>query len=169
VLCCGPLAFGLLSSIRVPSLFLWNKIDDRTTFGADLDDFGAYAPIPPIKHAVIFKTGAHGDYMSSSTPRCMCQSNCNLVRPLGADFATTFLTKYLPPEFAFIAPSFIPDSLIVRPEDDLPPPPANGFYAGSYLLGLSNSRQSPSGSGACSQEVRWETTSATGTTFLVPG
>jgi hypothetical protein len=120
-------------------------------------------------HAVIFKTGAHGGYMSSSTPRCPSQSSCNLVRSLDADFATTFLTKYLPPEFAFIAPSFIPDSLIVRPDHDLLPPPADGYYAGSYLLRLSNSRQSSSGSLACSQEVRWETTSAAGTTFLVPG
>jgi len=67
--------FGLLSNIRVPSLFLWNKIDDRTSpIGADLEDLGAHAPIPPIKHAVIFKTGAHGDYMSNA-PRCPSQSD----------------------------------------------------------------------------------------------
>jgi len=67
--------FGLLSNIRVPSLFLWNKIDDRTSpIGADLDDLGAHAPIPPIKHAVIFKTGAHGDDMSNA-PRCPSESD----------------------------------------------------------------------------------------------
>ena len=112
--------------------------------------------------------GTHGDYMSPNVPWCSRQTSCNLVRPLGADFATTFLSKYLRPEFAFTVFTFIPDSLIVRPQDDLPAPPENGCYAGSYLLGLSNSRQSQSGSPACSEEVRWETTRLLARHFSCP-
>lgn len=157
----------LLSSIRVPSLFLWNKQDDAT-LGAELDSGGMWAAVSPTKHGVIFKDGNHGDYMSATVPGCSQQSNCGLVRPLGTDFVTTFLSKYLRPEFAFTAFTRIPDSLVVRPQE-LPQPPANGFYAGSFLLGMDASKQVASKPSApCSQEIRWHTATSTGTTFLVP-
>jgi hypothetical protein len=59
----------LLSSIHVPSLFLWNKVDDNT-LGAELDTGGLWSAISPSKHGVIFKTGNHGDYMSDTVPGC---------------------------------------------------------------------------------------------------
>jgi pimeloyl-ACP methyl ester carboxylesterase len=158
---------ALLSGLRVPSLFLWNKVDD-INLGAELDGGGMFASVTAPKHAVLFKTGAHGDYMSGDSPRCSRQSTCALVRPLATDFVTTFLSKYVRPEFAFTAFTFVPESLFVRPQD-LPAPPENGFYAGSYLLGMQSSRLvSAQPNIPCSAEIRFATTVSTGTTFLRP-
>ena len=90
------------------------------------------------------------------------------MHPLAADFVTTFLGKYLSPEHAFAAFTWVPDCLIVRPRN-LPPPPEHGFYAGSFLEGFSVSKQSQSRpSGTCVTDVLWETASSTGSTFLIP-
>ena len=90
------------------------------------------------------------------------------MRPLATDFVTTFLGKYLSPEFAFAAFTWVPDSLIVRPQN-LPSPPEHGFYAGSFLEGFSVSKQSQTRpSKTCVTDVLWETASSTGSTFLIP-
>lgn len=160
--------------IPVPSLFLWNN-DDDPGLGAQLYAVSRpptgqmWSSIRTPKHGVIFEGGNHGDYMlAGSAPRCAQQGPCNLVRALAADFVTTFVSKYLPPEYAFAAPTWIPDSLIVR-QQNLPSPPQQGFYGGPFLLGFSVSAQSQFRSpGTCVQNVLWQTASSTGSTFLIP-
>ena len=89
-----------------------------------------------------------------------------LVRALADDFVTTFMAKYMSPEYAFTAFTWVPDSLIVKPQN-LPSPSAGGFYAGSFLQGFSVAAQSQSRpGGACVERVRWQTTGSTGSTFL---
>jgi dienelactone hydrolase len=155
---------GLLSSLKVPSLFIWNKVDDVNP-GAELDGGGLYASVTAPKHAVVFKTGAHGDYLDGEAPTCPRQSTCAKVRALSYDFVTTFLTKYLHPEFAFSASTYVPESLFVKPQN-LPAAPINGFYAGGYLLGMQTGFLNPLAPlGECSAELR-HTTASSGRTFL---
>jgi dienelactone hydrolase len=161
-----------LSRIRVPSLFTWNNVDD-VVLGAELfnanqsPETQMWFKVGIPKHGVIFEGGNHGDYMlPDSAPRCAQQGKCHLVRLLADDFVTTFLTKYLQPEFAFTAFTWVPDSLFVQPQN-LPLPPRGGFYSGSYLQGFAASVQSPTRpSKYCVENVIWETAASTGSTFV---
>jgi hypothetical protein len=160
-----PNSVNLLFRLHVPSLFIWNKADDINP-GADLDSGGTYSRITATKHAVAFKTGAHGDYLDGDSPTCSHQSTCALVRPLSTDFVTTFLSKYVRPEFAFSAFTYVPESLFVRPQN-LPNPPLNGFYAGGYLFGMQHSFIQPLAAlGDCSAEIRHATPVSTGKNFV---
>jgi hypothetical protein len=167
---------ALLSNVRVPSLFLWNPNDDPGFNAAMYNpqeplDGQMWSFVGPPKHGVLFAAGKHGDYLLTGTAGGCSQGNCNLGMLLAADLATTFLTKYLPPQGAGAIPDSVPDSLFVRPQD-LPPPPKNGFYAGQYLGGLASSKQV---SGApdpkkqpCFEQLFWVTPSSQGTTYVVP-
>jgi dienelactone hydrolase len=164
-----PVTRALLPSLKVPSLFFWNKVDDGMV-NADLDGHdgsGLYAAVTATKHAVVFKDGKHSDYLFGDSPTCNRKSDCLLVRPLSTDFVTTFLSKYLRPEFDFSAFSHVPEHLFVRPQD-LPNPPENGFYAGAYLEGMRHSYLPFASLGLpCSAEIRYATTVATGTRTLM--
>jgi len=160
-----------LAGIRVPALFTWNDIDDPQ-LGAEL-----FTPKKPAegqpwfdigvpKHGVIFHGGNHGDYLGADAPRCARQGTCFLARSLADDFVTTFMSKYLRPEFAFTAFTWVPETLFVRPQD-LPVPPAQGFYAGNYLQGFGASGQaSARPAGPCVETVMWETVLGSGSTFV---
>jgi hypothetical protein len=167
---------AILQGIHGPSLFVWNTNDDpgldAEMFRPDLPPAGQFwSLIGTPKHAVRIIGGAHGDYLTSGTSTNCAQGTCNLVRPLSVDLTTTFLTKYMPPGGLTGIASLVPDSLFVRPQD-LPPPPANGFYAGSYLQGLASSKQT---SGApdstkqpCFEQIFWQTNASQGSTYLIP-
>ena len=168
---------ALLSGIPVPSLCLWNDTDDADN-NARLDvPFASGTPwslIPSPKHGVVFPQGKHADYLLVDGPTTVCraQSMCaGLVRALAADFSLTFLSKYMPPEFAYADPyeGFfpVPDSLIVSPQT-FPPQPNQGFYAGAFWQGFSQVTQSASqGRDGCTEMVMWQTATSGGTTFLV--
>jgi hypothetical protein len=170
----GPLTpTGLLNSLHVPSMFAWNTGDDDPHGAVLIRPGGAsslWSAIGTPKHAIIFGSNVmHGDYLTSGTGGTCTQSgSCNLVGPLAADFVTTFLAKYLPPEGDTTAHSLVPDSLIVRPQS-LPAPPAQGVYAGAFMTGLSATHASQTTSeGNCVETVQWQTGGSTGSTFLVP-
>jgi dienelactone hydrolase len=161
-----------LSALSVPSLFTWNDNDDAP-IGAQMITSSSsqlWDAVHAIKHGVTFEGAQHGDYMRpDSAPRCSQQGPCrSRVRVIAADFLTTFMAKYLSPEFAFTAFTWVPDSLFVRPQD-LPAPPANGFYAGAYLTGFENSTflQSRPEDG-CVEDLIWDAASSSGSGFLAP-
>lgn len=162
----------MLSAIQVPSLFCWNDNDD-VGFNAKLlmpdvpDDRQLWAAIGTPKHGVIFQGGLHGDYLRPGTAvTCAQNGPCARVPSLAADFVTTFLGKYVPPEYDFSAFTWVPNSLFVRPQS-LPAPPANGFYASDFLIGFAASAESASPPlKACVEEVLWQTSWTTGTTFV---
>lgn len=170
-------ARSLLSNIRVPSLFLWNQNDDPGLNAT------MYVPTEPVngqlwsfvgtpKHGVLFAGLArHGDYLNAGTDQGCGQGTCNLVRPLAADIATTFLTKYLPPQSTGAIRVTIPDSLFIRPQD-LPPPPTKVSYSANYLPGLASSMLASSAPNSekqpCVEQLFWQTTASQGTTYLVP-
>jgi hypothetical protein len=163
---------GALAAIRVPSLFLWDDLDDAQ-LGAEI--FNANRPpatqmwnaIGLPKHGVILRGGNHGDYLlAGSAPRCAQQTTCGLVRLVATDFVTTFIAKYLSPEYAFTAFTWVPDSLFVRPQE-LPAPPAGGFYSGGYLQAFAASVETSSRpTGSCVEDVMWQTASSAGSTFV---
>jgi dienelactone hydrolase len=157
---------AVVSSITVPSLLLWNNIDDAG-IGANPDAGHLWDSVGIPKHGVVFNNANHGDYLlPGSAPTCTQQTQCTLVRALGDDFVTTFMARYLPPEYAFNAFTWVPNSLIVKPQS-LPAPSAGGFYAGSFLQGFSVCVQSQTQpQGACVERVRWQTTVSSGETFL---
>jgi len=167
----------ILSPLRGPCLFLWNNSSQDQDVNAVM-----YLPSEPLagqlwsyvgtpKHGVCFTGGEHGDYLMSGTSGNCTQGACNLVRPLSADVTTTFLTKYMPPGGLTGIAGLVPDSLIVRPQD-LPPPPNQGFYAGSFLGGLAASKQTSSQPDStkqpCFEQVFWQTTASLQSTYLIP-
>lgn len=160
-----------LGALNVPCLFCWNSNDDRGQVGADMTEDGRWdLVVARPKHGVVFPNARHGDYLSPNTTSSCSQSlqpgDCRRVPGLTSDFVTTFMAKYMPPQYDFGAFTWVPDSLFVRPQD-LPPPPANGFYAGGFLSSFAASQQSSSQpSKTCVESVRWQTASASGSLSL---
>jgi dienelactone hydrolase len=164
-----PNPVALLRSLAVPSLFTWDDQDD-IYIGAQLSG-EMWDQVRAPKHGVMFPSGTHGDYLlPNSGPRCMANGACSsFVRQLAADFATSFLSKYQPPQFAYANrfPVTIPDSLILRPQN-FPPQPENGFYAGSFLDGFASSTTSPVAlPNRCDALVQWVLPTSTGSLRLV--
>ena len=163
---------SFFASIKVPSLFCWNDQDDAQVDAALItssignhfwDDVGT------PKHAVIFRGSHHGDYLvPNSAPRCPTDGACRRARQLAADFVTTFIAKYVHPEFDFAAFTYVPSSLFVRPQD-LPHPPQNGFYAGGLLGGFAQAATATAAPSdkSCVQQVMWQTSWSQGSTFVV--
>ena len=162
----------MLSRIRVPSLYCWNDHDDAGV-DADLAQIGLWDSIGLPKHGVVFMRGHHGDYLRlNTTPTCAQSSqpgDCYHVPGLATDFVTTFMAKYLPPEYDFSAFTWVPDHLFVRP-DELPAPPANGFYAGGFLSSFGASQKYPGSQPppdrTCVEHVLWQTPSILGFMFV---
>lgn len=165
----GPQA--LLSPLRWPSLFIWNTVDDVTP-GAVMDapTGQLWSLVRAPKHGVSFVGGAHADYLMSGTAGSCNQGTCDQVRPLSVDITTTFLTKYMPPGGLSGIAGLVPDSLIIRPQD-FPPPPNHGFYAGAFLNGLANAKQTAdqpdSTKQPCFEQLFWQTGSSQGSTYLI--
>jgi hypothetical protein len=83
---------------------------------------------------VVFQDGEHWDYLREGTTKCGNRRGpCSLMRPLAADFVTTFLSHYVPPERWALQGVTIPHSLV-------PPPltltPEQEFFAGGHLQGF---------------------------------
>jgi pimeloyl-ACP methyl ester carboxylesterase len=162
-----------VQAIQVPALYLWNDTDDP---GLGAVMFNPNQPpstqlwtkARAPKHGVVFEGGNHGDYMlANSAPRCAQQGACaGRVRAIAADYVTAFVSKYLSPEYAFAAFTWVPDEIFVRPQD-LPAPPLNGFYAGGFLQGFGSSHLVDAHpSRGCVETVMWETASSSGTRFV---
>lgn len=162
----------MLSRIPVPSLFCWNDNDDGGV-NANLVQDSLWPSIKLPKHGVVFMKARHGDYLHPNTaPRCDQSSGpdeCHHVRGLATDFVTTFMAKYLPPQYDFSAFTWVPDHLFVRPQN-LPAPPQQGFYAGAFLSSFEASQKypgsQPAPSKTCVQRVLWQTPSITGFMFV---
>jgi pimeloyl-ACP methyl ester carboxylesterase len=133
-----------LGELKVPSLFAWGQAD----VFADLGSLWGQVALP--KHRLVFALGEHWDYLPANSTTCEdARGPCDLVRYLAADFAATFLSKYMPPQRWPQLRHDIEDNLI-------PPPHAlteeQQFFAGSHLMGLSLICDN----GACSATHRWE-------------
>jgi pimeloyl-ACP methyl ester carboxylesterase len=119
-----------LANIGVPSLFSWG------TGFSDVFAAGWWQQPSGAKHKLEFEEGEHWDYLrGNNSSRCATQHGpCSLVPSLAADFVTSFLSHYLPPEKWWLLPNTIPHSLI-------PPPlnltPEQEFFAGGHLFGFS--------------------------------
>ena len=106
------------------------------------------------KSAAVWVAPLLGDGLLDSLPgnnsRCATQdSPCSLVPSLAADFVTSFLSHYLPPEKWWLLPYTIAHSLI-------PPPlnltPEQEFFSGAHLFGFSQIANSA----GCSVTHTWE-------------
>lgn len=158
----------MLSRITVPSLFCWNNNDDAS-LGAKLEN-ELWNAVGLPKHGIVFMNGLHGDYLRPNTGCTQSQTGgCQQVRGLAADFVTTFMAKYMPPQYDFGAFTWVPDNLFVRPQD-LPAPPENGFYAGGVLSTFAESHKypgfQPPPSNTCVERVFWQTPSILGFMFV---
>ncbi len=155
----------MLARIQVPSLFCWNDNDD-VGLNANIVHDGLWDAVKLPKHGVIFMKGHHGDYLRTGTSPTCAQSSqpgdCRHVPGLATDFVTTFISKYVSPQYSFAAFTWVPDSLFVRPQD-LPAAPHNGFYAGAFLSSFAQAQKSPGfhppPANVCVEEVLWQTPS----------
>jgi hypothetical protein len=165
-------ATTMVGRIRAPSLYCWDDQDDAGV-NADMgrDQLWQSAGLP--KHGVVFMKGHHGDYLHPGTaPMCTQSSGsgaCLHVPGIATDFVTTFMAKYLPPEYDFGAFTWVPDKLFIRPQD-LPAPPAQDTYASGLLSSFAQSQQYPGSqpppSNTCVQHVFWQTPSITGFMYV---
>jgi Chlorophyllase len=119
-----------LGELKVPSLFAWGQADVLADLGNIL-----WGQVALPKHRLVFALGEHWDYLPANSTTCEdARGPCDLVRYLAADFAATFLSKYMPPQLWPQLSSVIENNLI--------PPPRmltveQEFFAGNHLMGLS--------------------------------
>lgn len=120
--------------LEMPTLFTWGTGSDDVI--AALEGAAAERWQQPggARHKLVFLDGAHWDYLPEGQTSCAnSRGPCSLVGSLAADFVTTFLSHYIPPERWWLLPSTIPHSLI-------PPPLAltekQQFFVGGHLGGL---------------------------------
>jgi hypothetical protein len=123
-----------LSRLDMAAMFMWgtgsSDIFARLEGGADL----IWQETPGATHKVVFRGGEHWDYLRQGTTTCAdFNGPCTLMRSLAADFLTTFLSHYMPPQKWLLLNATIPHSLI-------PPPlnltPEQEFFAGGHLAGF---------------------------------
>jgi pimeloyl-ACP methyl ester carboxylesterase len=144
-----------LGQLTVPSLFAWGQADPIADLGSL---WGRVAS--PKKYKLVFARGEHWDYLPANSTTCgRFRGPCDLVGLLAADFAATFLSKYMPPERWPQLRSDIKNDLI-------PPPHAltteQQFFAGAHLMGLSRI----CASSVCSATLGWETPGSQGSLTL---
>ncbi|MCP2636667.1 hypothetical protein K0817_008830 [Microbacterium sp. HD4P20] len=86
-------------------------------------------------HHVAFRDGEHFDYFREGSTTCgrAFRGPCSLMRPLAADFVTTFLSHYMPPQRWSALATLIPHSLVPPPLDLTP---QQEFFAGGHLTGF---------------------------------
>lgn len=86
-------------------------------------------------HHVVFRDGEHFDYFREGSTTCgrAFRGPCSLMRPLAADFVTTFLSHYMPPQRWNALATLIPHSLVPPPLDLTP---QQEFFAGGHLTGF---------------------------------
>ena len=137
-----------LGNLNVPGLFTWgNPTQDPVENTTAQLDGAQWDAIAPPKHKLNFLEGYHWDYLRPDPPcppgspppvpkTCgQDRGPCNLVGGLAADFATMFMSKYLPPERHSTLSNLITEDLM---------PPANvrltveqQFFAVAHLSSLS--------------------------------
>ncbi|CAG0935832.1 hypothetical protein TFLX_04682 [Thermoflexales bacterium] len=106
--------WSVLRDLNVPSLFTWGSGDDVE---AQLDRpqlLSLWNTIRLPKHKLVFKGGAHFDYLYSTELPCNSAKSkgpCSLVPSLAADYAALFLSRYIPPAGAGIK-GLIPPTLV---------------------------------------------------------
>jgi dienelactone hydrolase len=157
---------GVLKLIKCPSLYTWGDS------GGDLaklftgyeppSSLGYWPDVTSPKHLVIFNGAAHGDYFPDSAGAYCGQGSgrgtCPLVPQLIADYVTAFLSRYVTPEFAWTSPSWVPDSLVLRPQDMPVKQSEQSFYAGAYLdaFAVSSIVIEPDRGATCFQRSVWD-------------
>jgi hypothetical protein len=144
-----------LDALMLPKFVAWGTSE---TFSVLPEQ--TWNGIPSPKHRLIFPNGDHWDYVPPTVTSCDTSAGpCDLVDDLTADFVAVFLSKYMPPEFSGILPSYIPDNLV-------PPPgmltPEQMFFAGNYLNSFGMVGAHPS----CSAILTWTTPAGSGTRSL---
>lgn len=152
-----------LKSLGVPKLFTWGQ-----GFGdvfAMLEGGAAvlWNAAQPFKHSVRFPGAGHWDYLATTKTTCVSNAGpCNLVESVAADFVTTFMSKYMPPDDSHYVTQLVPDNLV--------PPPLTVTkkqqpYAGAHLPGFSQLFSQ----NACTVVEAWVSTSGPGGPVTLPG
>jgi hypothetical protein len=153
-----------LSALGVPALFTWGSNSDIGEIQAVLEGANSvlWDQVASPKHRVVFKDGAHWDYLRPNETTCDQggRGPCTLVSALAADFVALFLSKYVPPQhWSQSYNILIPDSL-------LPPPISltleQQFFAGGHLMGMTLVTSAQE----CAATHSWETSGGTGTVVL---
>jgi pimeloyl-ACP methyl ester carboxylesterase len=124
-----------LSMLNMATMFMWGT-GSSDLFSALEGGAGSVWQEPPgATHKVVFRDGEHWDYLRDGATSCaLFRGPCSVQRPLAADFLTTFLSHYLPPEKWTLLDVTIPHSLIPPPLDLTP---QQEFFAGGHLQGFS--------------------------------
>ena len=121
--------------LEVPTLFTWGT---GLSVEVNANLTGAYAhwwqQSSGAKHKIVFTDGEHWDYVPDEYAPGAIRGPCWLVGSLAADFVTTFLSHYVPPERWWLLSEIIPHSLIPPPLDLTP---NQELFVGGHLGGLS--------------------------------
>lgn len=138
-----------LQMLNMATMFMWGT--GSSDLFANLDGASASVWAEPrgATHKVVFRDGEHWDYFREGGTSCgFFRGPCSLMRSLAADFLTTFLSHYMPPEKWTLLNATIPHSLIPPPLDLSP---QQEFFAGGHLTGLAQI----SSASACSVTHTW--------------
>lgn len=136
-------------TLDVPSLFAWGTGSTDGFSSLHEPNDSILSAMQGAIHQVVFRGGEHWDYLPPGAIACeTVRGPCTLVRPLAADFVTSFLSHYVPPEKWSSLTSTIPHSLVAPP---LAPTAEQQFYAGGHLQGLA----AIAGAGQCSVTSSW--------------
>ena len=125
-----------IKSLGIPKLFTWGT-GFSDAISSTLEGGAAFLwnSVQPFKHSVRFQKGGHWDYLAETKTACATDAApCKLVEELAADFVTTFMSKYMPPDDSSYVKQLIPDNL-VPPE--IAATQKQQFYLGGHLSGLS--------------------------------
>ena len=124
-----------LGSLNMATMFMWGT--GSSDLFANLEGASASVWGEPLgaTHKVVFRDGEHWDYLREGATTCaFSRGPCGLTRSVAADFLTTFISHYVPPEKWTLLNTTIPHSLLPPPLDLTP---QQEFFAGSHLTGLS--------------------------------
>lgn len=136
--------------LDVATLFMWGTGSSDLFANLGGASHSVLDAVVGARHEVVFQDGEHWDYFREGSTSCggLFRGPCSLMRPLAADFLTTFLTHYMPPQkWSFLA-STIPHTLVPPPLDLTQ---EQEFFAGGHLTGFQNI----TGSSTCRVTHSW--------------
>jgi pimeloyl-ACP methyl ester carboxylesterase len=139
-----------LPSLNMATMFMWGTGSSDLFARLEGGAASIWEEAPGAAHKVEFRDGEHWDYFREGATNCgaFWRGPCPLMRPLAADFLTTFLSHYMAPEKWQFLNGTIPHSLIPPPLDLTP---QQEFFAGGHLQGLSQIASAPE----CSVTHTW--------------
>lgn len=137
-------------ALDVATLFTWGTGSSDNFTNLEGANASVLSAVAGSRHVVRFLRGEHWDYFRAGTIACEkgMRGPCTLLRPLAADFVTSFLSRYMPPQHHSALSTSITHTLVPPPLDLTP---AQAFYAGGHLQGFA----AIAGAQTCSVTHSW--------------